>query len=167
MVSNHGRRSSVAGFKSKKIFCSGVSKLSGKNCQAKGFPTNKFNKHGIQIYKCRFHGAQNTNFYGFRDRANRGGFNKLGYTDDKKIKSLASLKQFRDKDLDYVRNYYYEKVKPRVDSLGRYSSKYSIRAIKRRKNSCKYKEGRNITDQLDQVLSVLEARGKQGNQNQD
>ncbi len=55
---------------------------------------NKFNKHGFQVYKCRFHGGQNTNFYGFRDRANRGGFNKPGYTDEKKIKSLASLKQF-------------------------------------------------------------------------
>ena len=144
-----------------------ISRLSGKPCQAKGFPTNKFNKQGIQIYKCRFHGAQNTNFYGFRDRANRGGFNKPGYTDEKKIKSLASLKQFRDKDLDYVRNYYETKVKPRVDNLGRYSSKYNIRAVKRRQNTSKYKEGRNITDQLDQVLSVLEARGKQRDQNKD
>jgi hypothetical protein len=157
----------MAGFKSKKIFCSGMSKLSGKNCQAKGFPTNSFNEHGFQIYKCRFHGGQNTNFYGFRDRANRGGYNKPGYTDEKKIKSLASLKQFRDKDLDYVRNYYETKVKPRVDNLGRYSSKYSIRAAIRRQNSSKYKEGRDITDQLDQVLSILESRGKQRDQSQD
>jgi hypothetical protein len=157
----------MAGFKSKKIFCSGMSKLSGKPCQAKGFPTNSFNKHGFQIYKCRFHGGQNTNFYGFRDRTNRGGYNKPGYTDEKKIKSLASLKQFRDKDLDYVRNYYETKVKPRVDNLGRYNSKYSIRAAIRRKNSSKYKEGRDITDQLDQVLSILESRGKQRNQSQD
>jgi hypothetical protein len=157
----------MAGFKSKKIFCSGMSKLSGKPCQAKGFPTNSFNKNGFQIYKCRFHGGQNTNFYGFRDRTNRGGYNKPGYTDEKKIKSLASLKQFRDKDLDYVRNYYETKVKPRVDSLGRYSSKYSIRAIKRRQNSSKYKEGRDITDQLDKVLSILESRGKQRDQSQD
>ena len=157
----------MAGFKSKKIFCSGMSKLSGKPCQAKGFPTNSFNKYGFQIYKCRFHGGQNTNFYGFRDRTNRGGYNKPNYTDEKKIKSLASLKQFRDKDLDYVRNYYETKVKPRVDNLGRYSSKYSIRAAIRRQNSSKYKEGRDITDQLDQVLSILESRGKQRNQSQD
>jgi hypothetical protein len=154
----------MAGFKSKKIFCSGMSKLSGKPCQAKGFPTNSFNKQGFQIFKCRYHGSQNTNFYGFRDRANRGGYNKPGYTDEKKIKSLASLKQFRDKDLDYVRNYYETQVKPRVDNLGRYSSKYSIRAAIRRKNSSKYKEGRDITDQLDQVLSILESRGKQRDQ---
>jgi hypothetical protein len=157
----------MAGFKSKKIFCSGMSKLSGKPCQAKGFPTNSFNKHGFQIYKCRFHGGQNTNFYGFRDRTNRGGYNKPNYTDEKKIKSLASLKQFRDKDLDYVRNYYETQAKPRVDSLGRYSSKYSIRAAIRRKNSSKYKEGRDITDQLDQVLSILKSRGKQRDQSQD
>ena len=152
----------MAGFKSKKIFCMDMSRLSGKPCQAKGFPTNSFNEHGFQIYKCRFHGGQNTNFYGFRDRANRGGYNKPNYTDEKKIKSLASLKQFRDKDLDYVRNYYETKVKPRVDNLGRYSSKYSIRAAIRRKNSSKYKEGRNITDQLKEVLRVLESRSKQG-----
>jgi hypothetical protein len=154
----------MAGFKSKKIFCMGISKLSGKPCKAKGFPTNSFNKHNIQIFKCRYHGSQNTNFYGFRDRANRGGYNKPGYTDEKKIKSLASLKQFRDKDLDYVRNYYETQVKPRVNSLGRYHSKYSIRAAIRRKNSSKYKEGRNLTDQLDTFLSILKSRGKQGDQ---
>ena len=152
----------MAGFKSKKIFCMDMSRLSGKPCQAKGFPTNSFNEHGFQIYKCRFHGGQNTNFYGFRDRANRGGYNKPNYTDEKKIKSLASLKQFRDKDLDYVRNYYETQVKPRVDSLGRYNSVRSFRAAIRRKNTSKYKEGRNITDQLKEVLRVLESRSKQG-----
>ena len=90
----------MAGFKSKKIFCMGISKLSGKPCKAKGFPTNSFNKYGIQIFKCRYHGSQNCNWYGFRDRANRGGYNKPGYSDDKKIKSLASLKQFRDKPIE-------------------------------------------------------------------
>jgi hypothetical protein len=157
----------MAGFKSKKIFCSGMSKLSGKPCQAKGFPTNSFNEHGFQIYKCRFHGGQNTNFYGFRDRANRGGYNKPGYTDEKKIKSLASLKQFRDKPIEYVRQYYESQAKPRVDSLGRYSSKYSSRAAIRRKNTSKYKEGKDLTLQLDNVLSILESRGKQRDQSQD
>ena len=157
----------MAGFQSKKIFCSGMSKLSGKPCQAKGFPTNSFNKHGFQIYKCRFHGGQNTNFYGFRDRTNRGGYNKPNYTDEKKIKSLASLKQFRDKPIEYVRQYYESQAKPRVDSLGRYSSKYSSRAAIRRKNTSKYKEGKDLTLQLDNVLSILESRGKQRNQSQD
>ena len=157
----------MAGFKSKKIFCMDMSRLSGKPCQAKGFPTNSFNEYGFQIYKCRFHGGQNTNFYGFRDRANRGGYNKPNYTDEKKIKSLASLKQFRDKDLDYVRNYYETKVKPRVDNLGRYHSLYNTRAAIRRKNSSKYKEGKDLTLQLDSVLSILESRGKQRDQSQD
>ena len=152
----------MAGFKSKKIFCMDMSRLSGKPCQAKGFPTNSFNEHGFQIYKCRFHGGQNTNFYGFRDRANRGGYNKPGYSDEKKIKSLASLKQFRDKPIEYVRNYYKTKVKPRVDSLGRYHSIRSIRAAIRRKNSSKYKEGRDITLQLKEVLRLFESRKQQG-----
>ena len=30
-----------------------------------------------------------------------------------------------------------------------------------------HKEGRNITDQLEQVLSILESRSKQGSQSQD
>ena len=152
----------MAGFKSKKIFCMDMSRLSGKPCQAKGFPTNSFNEHGFQIYKCRFHGGQNTNFYGFRDRANRGGYNKPGYSDEKKIKSLARIKQFRDKDLDYVRNYYETQVKPRVDSLGRYNSVRSFRAAIRRKNSSKYKEGRDITNQLKEVLRFFESRKQQG-----
>lgn len=138
-----------------------ISRQSGKPCQAKGYPTNKFNKNGFQIYKCRFHGGQNTNFYGFRDRANRGGYNKPGYSDEQKIKSLATLKQFRDKSIDYVRNYYHTTAKQRVNSAGRYSSIYSARAFVRRQNISKYKEGRNLTDQLDQVLSILKSRGKQ------
>ena len=153
----------MAGFKSKKIYCMGISKLSGKPCKAKGFPTNSFNKYGIQIFKCRYHGSQNCNWYGFRDRANRGGYNKPGYSDEKKIKSLASLKQFRDKPIEYVRNYYETKVKPRVDNFGRYHSKYSIRAAIRRKNISKYKEGRDITLQLKEVLRLFESRKQQGN----
>ena len=50
----------MAGFKSKKIFCMDMSRLSKKPCQAKGFPTNSFNEHGFQIYKCRFHGGAST-----------------------------------------------------------------------------------------------------------
>jgi hypothetical protein len=155
----------MAGFKSKKIYCMDISRQSGNPCKSKGFPTNSFNKYGIQIYKCRFHGGQNTNFYGFKNRAYKGGYNKPGYSDEKKIKSLASLKQFRDKPIEYVRNYYETKVKPRVDNLGRYHSKYSIRAAIRRKNTSKYKEGRDITLQLDKVLSILESRKQQRNKN--
>ena len=155
----------MAGFKSKKIYCMDISRQSGNPCKSKGFPTNSFNKYGIQIYKCRFHGGQNTNFYGFKNRAYKGGYNKPGYSDEKKIKSLASLKQFRDKPIEYVRNYYETKVNPRVDNLGRYHSKYSIRAAIRRKNTSKYKEGRDITLQLDKVLSILESRKQQRNKN--
>ena len=154
----------MAGKPSKKIFCMDMSRHAKRPCQAKGFPTNKFNEHGFQIYKCRFHGGQNTNYFGFRDRSFQGGFNKKGYSEEAKIKSLASLKQFRDKPIEYVRKYYYETAKARVNNLGRYSSKYSIRAALRRKNSSKYKEGRNIADQLDQVLSILESRREQGSQ---
>ena len=157
----------MAGFKSKKVFCMGVSRLSGKPCKAKGYPTNKFNEHGILIMKCRYHGAQNTSFFGFRDRANRGGFNKLGYSDEAKIKSLAKLKQFADKSLEYVRKYYEETIKSRTDKFGRYSSQYSARAFKRRKNTSKYKEGRDLTDQLDLLLQHIEKTRKQRNQRKD
>ena len=152
----------MAGFKSKKIYCMDISRQSGNPCKSKGFPTNSFNKYGIQIYKCRFHGGQNTNFYGFKNRAYKGGYNKPGYSDEKKIKSLASLKQFRDKPIEYVRQYYESQAKPRVDSLGRYSSKYSSRAAIRRKNTSKYKEGRDLTLQLEEVLRLLKSRKQQG-----
>lgn len=157
------------GFKSRRIFCMGFSRVRSRltgvpaRCLAKGFPTNSFTKDGIQIYKCRFHGGQNTNFYGFRDRANRGGYNKPNYTEEKKIKSLASLKQFRDKPLEYVREYYEKTIKPRIDSAGRYSSKYSFRAFRRRQNSSKYKKAGDIASSLNQVLSILESRKQQGN----
>ena len=154
----------MAGKPSKKIYCMDMSRQSKKPCQAKGFPTNSFNEYGVQIYKCRFHGGQNTNFYGFRDRANRGGFNKPGYSDEAKIKSLASLHQFRDKPLEYVRNYYYNKVKHRYNNSGRYSSIYGARAFIRRKNTSVYKKGSDLANQLDQVLSVLKSRGKQRDQ---
>ena len=154
----------MAGFKSKKIYCMGTSRLSGLPCKAKGFPTNKFNEYGIQVYKCRYHGSQNTSFFGFRDRANRGGFNKLGYSDEAKIKTLAKLKQFKDKDLEYVRQYYEDRIKKRIDRFGRYSSEYSARAVKRRQNTSKYKKGRNLTDQLDILLQHIETTRKQRDQ---
>jgi hypothetical protein len=152
----------MAGFKSKKIYCMGVSRLSGLPCKAKGFPTNKF-KGSIRIFKCRYHGSQNTNFFGFRDRANRGGFNKLGYSDDAKIKSLAKLKQFKDKPIEYVRQYYEDKVKTRIDKFGRYNSKYSARAFIRGKNTSKYKKGKNLADQLDCLLQHIKQTREQRN----
>jgi len=152
----------MAGFKSKKIYCMGISRLSGLPCKAKGFPTNKF-KGSIRIYKCRYHGSQNTSFFGFRDRANRGGFNKVGYSDEAKIKTLAKLKQFKDKPIEYVRQYYEDTIKTRIDRFGRYSSKYSARAIIRGKNASKYKERGNLTDQLDILLQHIEKTREQGN----
>lgn len=154
----------MAGKPSKKIFCMGISKLSGKPCQAKGYPTNSFNEHGIQIYKCRYHGGQNTNYFGFKERSYQGGYNKKGYSDEAKIKSLASLWQFRDKPIEYVRNYYHQTIKQRYNNSGRYSSIYSARAAVRRKNTSVYKKGSDLANQLDQVLSILKSARKQRDQ---
>ncbi len=59
----------------------GISKHSGKPCLAKGYPTGKFNSNGNNVYKCRFHGGGNTDYFGFKDRAGKGGFKKSGYDD--------------------------------------------------------------------------------------
>ena len=67
----------MGGRPSRKIFCMGVSKhRDGKPCLAKGYPTGKFDKSGKNIFKCRFHGSGNTDYFGFKDRAGKGGFKK-------------------------------------------------------------------------------------------
>ncbi len=83
----------MGGRPSRKIFCMGVSKhRGGKPCLSKGYPTGKFDKSGNNVYKCRFHGGGNTDYFGFKDRANKGGFKKSGYDDESRITVLQKLK---------------------------------------------------------------------------
>lgn len=152
----------MAGFKSKKIFCMGMSRLSGKACQAKGFPTNSFTKEGVQKYLCRFHGGQNSDYFGFRDRAGKGGFKKDNYSHASRLRQLCTLKQFKDKPIEYVRDYYERNIKERIDNK-QFRSIYSRRASRKWENTYRnFFRSKSITDQLTQISLLVKKTRKQG-----
>ena len=124
-------------------------------CNAKGYLVNTFNKNGTARYLCRNHGAQSSDFYGVRSRAGRGGFKKPGYDDEDRIKLLSNLKQFKNKPLEYVRNYYNTTIKERIDN-NRFKSEYSRRAANRRLHTYRdFYRAKSLTDQLTQISLLL------------
>jgi hypothetical protein len=152
----------MAGFKSKKIFCMGISRLSGKACQAKGYPTNSFTKDNIQKFFCRYHGGQNSDYFGFKDRAGRGGFKKQNYSHDSRIKQLCTLRQFKDKPIEYVRDYYERNIKERIDNK-QFRSEYSRRASRKWENTYRdFFRSKSITDQLTQISLLVKKTREQG-----
>lgn len=149
----------MGGRPSRKIFCMGVSKhRGGKPCLAKGYPTGKFDKSGINIFKCRFHGGGNTDYFGFKDRAGKGGFKKSGYDDESRITVLQKLKQFNN-DRSKAEQYYYGTIKPKLIEQS-YTSRYIHRANLRRSSGIRaIKAKQYLSDQLDVILqSVKKAR---------
>ena len=152
----------MAGFKSKKIFCMGMSRLSGKHCQAKGYPTNSFTKEGVQKYLCRFHGGQNSDYFGFRNRAGKGGFKKENYSHSSRLRQLCTLKQFKDKPIEYVRDYYERNIKERIDNK-QFSSEYSRRAASKWQNTYRnFFRSKSVADQLVQISLLVKKARKQG-----
>ena len=87
----------MAGFQQRKVFCQSLTRRSKRPCRAKGYPTANGK------FLCMFHGGNNIK-----------GFNQKKYTHDTRIKALSKLKQFRDKTIEQVTEYYNEKVKPRI-----------------------------------------------------
>jgi hypothetical protein len=149
----------MGGRPSRKIFCMGVSKHRGnKPCLAKGYPTGKFDKSGKNIFKCRFHGSGNTDYFGFKDRAGKGGFKKSGYDDESRITVLQKLKQFNN-DRNKAEQYYYGTIKPKLIEQS-YISRYIHRANLRRSSGIRaIKAKQYLSDQLDVILqSVKKAR---------
>lgn len=152
----------MAGFQSKKIFCMGMSRLSGKPCQAKGYPTNSFTKDGTQKYLCRYHGGQNSDYFGFRDRSGRGGFKKQNYSHDSRLRQLCTLKQFKDKPIEYVRDYYERNIKERIDNQ-QFRSEYSRRASRKWQNTYRnFFKSESLTDQLTQISLLVKKTREQG-----
>jgi len=150
------------GFKSKRIFCMGMSRLSGKPCQAKGYPTNSFTKDGTQKYLCRYHGGQNSDYFGFRDRSGRGGFKKQNYSHDSRLRQLCTLKQFKDKPIEYVRDYYERNIKERIDNQ-QFRSEYSRRASRKWQNTYRnFFKSESLTDQLTQISLLVKKTREQG-----
>ena len=155
----------MGGRPSRKIFCMGVSKHRGnKPCLSKGYPTGKFDKQGNNIYKCRFHGGGNTDYFGFRDRAGKGGFKKSGYDDESRITVLQKLKQFNN-DRNKAEQYYYSKIKPRLDA-NNYTSERHLRSVNRLKaNFRDILKGESLQDQFKAVLRSVEKARKFRDQN--
>ena len=157
----------MAGFQSKKITCMANKRRTNVRCNAKGYLVNTFNKDGTARYLCRNHGAQSSDFYGVRSRAGRGGFKKPGYNDEDRIKLLSNLKQFKNKPIEYVRNYYNNTIKERIDN-NRFRSEYSRRAANRRLNTYRdFYKSKSLTDNLTQILLLLTKARKQRDQSQD
>lgn len=146
------------GFKSKRIFCMALTRRTKKPCYAKGYLTNSFTKEGHPKYLCRFHGASATNYFGFKDRAGRGGLNKPKFTDESRIKLLYNLKQFKDKPIEHVRQYYFEKLKPRI-IINREPSIYHNRAAHRRNYTYRdFYKAKTLTHQLDEILCLIKKK---------
>ena len=148
----------MAGFQSKKIFCMAFKRRSNQRCGAKGYLVNTFTKEGLPRYLCRNHGAQSSDFYGVRSRAGRGGFKKPGYNDEDRIKLLSNLKQFKNKPIEYVRNYYNNTIKERIDT-NRFRSEYSRRAAHRRENTYRdFYRAKSLTDQLSEIYKLFKKK---------
>ena len=148
----------MAGFQSKKIFCMAFKRRSNQRCGAKGYLVNTFTKEGLPRYLCRNHGAQSSDFYGVRNRAGRGGFKKPGYDDEDRIKLLSNLKQFKNKPIEYVRNYYNNTIKERIDN-NRFRSEYSRRAANRRQNTYRdFYRAKSLTDQLSEIYKLFKKK---------
>ena len=97
----------------------------------------------------------------FHGGNNIKGFNQKKYTHDTRIKALSKLKQFRDKTIEQVTEYYNEKVKPRIGTNKK--SRYYYKQSYRRKNPYRNNTGSKaqpLTNQLDEVLRHL--KKKQG-----
>jgi len=152
------------GFKSKRIFCFQFIKRKSRFCYAKGYPTDSFDNQNRQIFKCAFHGGQNTDYFGYKHRAGKGGFKKSGLTDDSRIKILQKLKQFNN-DRNKAEQYYYIKVKPRLDAND-YTSKRHLRSVDRLKTNFRdILKGESLQDQFKAVLRSVEKARKFRDQN--
>ena len=120
----------------------------GRKTEFKVFLERGFGKN---IFKCRFHGSGNTDYFGFKDRAGKGGFKKSGYDDESRITVLQKLKQFKN-DRSKAEQYYYETIKPKLISKS-YTSRYIHRADIRRSASIRaIKAKQSLSDQLDEIL---------------
>lgn len=152
----------MGGRPSRKIFCMGKSKHRNyAPCLAKGYPTGKFDHEGRNIYKCRFHGGGNTDYFGFKERSGRGGFKKIGYDDESRITVLQKLKQFKN-DRSKAKQYYYETIKPKLVSKS-YTSRYIHRADLRRSASIRaIKSKQSLSDQFDEILLRVKKAREQG-----
>ena len=131
----------------RKVFCQGFTRAGlrvGKKipCKMKGYLLAN------NVYKCKYHGYQNVK-----------GFKKENYTDETRIKQLSKLIQFKNYTDDQLKEYYYQKIKPRIDN--NQPSRYNLRQTSKWKNPYRNSRGsQGISVQLDEVLCVLKKKSR-------
>ena len=130
----------------RKVFCQGFTRAGrriGKliPCGMKG------HELANGTYYCKYHGFQN-----------KLGFNKKNYTDETRIKQLSKLQQFRNYTDEKLREYYYTKVKVRIDNNE--PSRYNLRKTNERFNSYRNTRGKTVRVQLDEILSFLKKKSR-------
>ena len=136
----------------RKVFCQGFTRAGlrvGKKipCKMKGYLLAN------NVYKCKYHGYQNVK-----------GFKKENYTDETRIKQLSKLIQFKNYDNEKLKEYYYQKIKPRIDN--NQPSRYNMRQTSKWKNPYRNSGGsKGISVQLDEVLCVLKKKSRIRNKN--
>jgi len=131
----------------RKVFCQGFTRAGlrvGKKipCKMKGYLLAN------NVNKCKYHGYQNVK-----------GFKKENYTDETRIKQLSKLIQFKNYTDDKLKEYYYQKIKPRIDN--NQPSRYNMRQTSKWKNPYRNSgESKGISVQLDEVLCVLKKKSR-------
>ena len=137
----------MVGRPQQKVFCQGFTRAGLRQglkipCKMKGYPLS-----GGKVFKCKYHGYQNY------DR-----FNKANYTDEARIKQLSKLIQFRNYTDEQLKEYYYEKIKPRINIRGK--SIYHRRKVGKRYDPYRDTRRQSVSFQLDEVLSLLKKKSR-------
>ena len=143
----------MVGRPQRKVFCQGFTRAGLRQglkipCRMKGYPLS-----GGKVFKCKFHGYQNY------DK-----FNRSNYSDEARIKQLSKLKQFRNYTDEQLKEYYYEKIKPRINN--NQPSRYNMRRVNKRQNPFRnFGEQKSVSVQLDEVLCVLKKKSRTRQEN--
>lgn len=137
----------MVGRPQRKVFCQGFTRAGLRQglkipCRMKGYPLS-----GGKVFKCKFHGYQNY------DK-----FNRSNYSDEARIKQLSKLKQFRNYTDEQLKEYYYEKIKPRIINRGK--SVYHRRKIGKRYDAFRDTRRQPVSFQLDEVLRVAKEKSR-------
>ena len=137
----------MVGRPQQKVFCQGFTRAGLRQglkipCRMKGYPLS-----GGKVFKCKYHGYQNY------DR-----FNKANYTDEARIKQLSKLIQFRNYTDEQLKEYYYEKIKPRINIRGK--SIYHRRKVGKRYDPYRDTRRQAVSFQLDEVLRLAKKKSR-------
>jgi len=129
-----------------KVFCQGNTRAGLRKglkipCRMKGYQLAN------GVFKCKYHGFQNVK-----------GFKKKNYSHETRINQLKALKQFKNYTDEQIKNYYYEKIKPRIDNNE--PSRYNLRKTSSRNNTFRNLRGKTIRVQFDEVLQLFKKKSR-------